>query len=65
METYTSGTGRETKRIRVDLTPEEARALASLADLTERVVQVGPGDGGPQLTGLRRIRAAYRIEAQQ
>ena len=63
MEVYTSGTGRKTERIRVDLTPEEARALASLADMTEKVV--GPSDGGPQLNGLRRIRSAYRIEEGQ
>lgn len=61
METYTSGTGRETERIRVEPTPEEAKALADAADALERLL--GPDcQGWPLLDGLRRIRKAYRIE---
>lgn len=56
MRQYTDGAGRVHVRVQVELTPAEAKALAALADDFERAF------GNHTLNGLRRVRAAYRIE---
>lgn len=62
MKIYTTApehAGRVTSRIPVELTPAEARDLANAADALERIW--GPDDW-PLLTGLLRIRRAWRVE---
>lgn len=59
MRQYTDGAGRVHVRVQVELMPAEAEAMAALADDFERIW----GDGDNRLlNGLRRVRAAYRIE---
>ncbi len=59
MRQYTDGAGRVHVRIQVELTPAEARAMAAVADDYEQIFGEG---GSPLLNGLRRVRAAWRIE---
>jgi len=56
---YETTSGVVTERVPVELTPAEARDLAAAADALERIW--GP-DEWPLLTGLLRIRRAWRVE---
>lgn len=61
MKTYTSGTGRVTERIAVELTPAEAEAFAEAWEHLEPML--GDVDDWPIATGLRRIATEWRMES--
>lgn len=57
---HTSGTGRLTERVQVELTPAEARAFTETWEYLEPLV--GDVDDWPIATGLRRIATEWRID---
>lgn len=75
MRQYTDGAGRVHVRVQVELMPAEAEAMAALADFVERPSEAKTlaalADdfervfGNHTLNGLRRVRAAYRIERSE
>lgn len=60
VKTYATGRGDVTERVRVDLEPDEAAAIAATYEHLFTIF--GTDDRSPLLRGLRRIHAAYRIE---